>query len=30
VPEVVFVDVMLPDLLGNDVIDGLRSTLRRT
>jgi CheY-like chemotaxis protein len=28
VPEVVFVDVMLPDMLGNDVIDGLRNALR--
>lgn len=28
VPEVAFVDVMLPDMLGNDVIDGLRAALR--
>jgi DNA-binding response OmpR family regulator len=28
VPEVVFVDVMLPDMLGNDVIDALRTEMR--
>src|SRR5437588_8859486 len=28
VPEIVFVDVMLPDMLGNDVIDHLRADIR--